>query len=281
VVFFTGMVNPNFAYVGIDGAVHLAEDALNAATAVPWALIAAVGIGFVTCFPFVVAMFYCITDIDTLLSSPVPIFGIFEQATRSGKGATAMTALLILTGFFALNATQQSSSRLSWSFARDGGLVFSGQIAKIHPTLGVPVWALLFNAFVVFVMGCINLGSSVAFAAIVGTCLILMHLSIAIPIIFLMANGRNERFLPRKGHWNMGALGWLWNFLSVAWALLILIFYCFPTTNPTTSGMMNYACVVLAVFALCGAVNWFVYARTRYQGPKIDLDRLEALTARA
>lgn len=278
VVFLTGLVNPNFAYVGIDGAVHLAEDALNAATAVPWALIAAVGIGFVTAFPFVVAMFYCISDPGAILESPVPIFGIFEQALKSGTGATAMTSLIVVTGFFALNATQQTSSRLTWSFARDGGLIFSKQIGHVNTRLGVPVWALLFNAFVVFVMGCIYLGSQTAFNAIIGTCMILMHTSIAFPILFLMLSGRSERFLPRKGSWNMGVFGWVFNFFAVIWAPIVAIFYCFPTTNPTTSGMMNYASAVLGVFALCAVVNWFVYANKRYSGPKIDMSKLERLT---
>jgi choline transport protein len=41
-VFLTGIVIPNFCYVGVDGAIHLAKDAKNAATAVPWALVATV-----------------------------------------------------------------------------------------------------------------------------------------------------------------------------------------------------------------------------------------------
>ena len=278
VVFLSGLVNPNFAFVGVDGAVHLAEDALNAATAVPWALVAAVGIGFVTAFPFVVAMFYCISDVDAILSSPVPIFGIFEQALRSGAGATAMTALITFTGYFALNATQQTSSRLTWSFARDHGLIFSKQLSQISPRLGVPVWALLFNCFVVFVMGCIYLGSPTAFNAIVGTCMILMHVSIAFPIFFLMLSRRAPEYLPRKGHWNMGALGWVANFFAVIWAPLVAVFYCFPTTNPTTTGSMNYASAVLAVFGACAVINWFVYARKRYQGPRIDMQKLQRLT---
>lgn len=283
VIFMTGLTNPNFAFIGIDGAVHLAEDALNAASAVPWALIAAVGIGFATCLPFVVAMFYCISSPEGILMAlPIPpIFTIFEQALRSGAGATAMTSLIVVTGFFALNATQQTSSRLTWSFARDNGLILSKQIGHIHPKLGVPVWALLLNAFVVFVMGCINLGSNLVFNAIIGTCLILMHTSIAIPIFFVMLSGRSSSFLPKKGHWNMGALGWVFNFFTVAWAGLIAVFYCFPATNPTTSGTMNYASAVLAVFAFCAAVNWFVYARKRYEGPKIDMQKLEQLTQRA
>lgn len=280
VVFLTGMVNPNFAYIGVDGAVHLAEDALNAATAVPWALVAAVGVGFVTCFPFVVGMFYCISDPGAILESPLPIFGIFQQALNSASGATAMTALIIFTGYFALIATQQTSSRLTWSFARDGGLIFSSKIGHVSPNLCVPAWALLFNAVVVFIMGCIYLGSQVAFNAIIGCALILMHISIAMPLLFLMLSGRPSRYLPRKGHWNLGAFGWFFNFFAVAWSVIILIFYCFPTTNPTTSGMMNYASAVLGVFALCALANWILYARKNYQGPKIDMARLEVLTTR-
>ncbi|RMZ89891.1 hypothetical protein DV736_g2869, partial [Chaetothyriales sp. CBS 134916] len=279
VVFLTGMVNANFMYVGVDGAVHLAEDALNAATAVPWALIAAVGIGFITTLPFVVSMFYCITNPNDILESPVPIFGILLQATGSPSGATAMTTLILVTGYFALNATIQTSSRLTWSLARDGGLVFSERLSHVHQGLGVPVWALLANAFAVFVMGCIYLGSTVAFNAIVGTCLILMHLTIAIPIIFLMYQRRAAHFLPRKGHWNMGTFGWLANFWSVAWAFIILVFYCFPTTTPTTGSEMNYASAVLAVMFIFGVINWFAYARTHFTEPRINLEKLAQLEA--
>jgi choline transport protein len=277
VVFLIGMVNANFMYVGVDGAVHLAEDAKNAATAVPWALMAAVGIGFITTFPFVVSLFYCITDPIAILESPVPIFGIFLQATGSQNGATAMTVFLLLTGYFALNATIQTASRLTWSFARDEGLVFSKQLGHIHPSLGVPVWALLANAFVVFIMGCIYLGSTVAFNAIVGTCLILMHLSIAVPVLLLMLRRRDPAYLPAKGHWNMGAFGWFFNFWSVAWALIILVFYCFPSAKPVSGSTMNYASAVLGVMFLFGVINWFVYAKRHFTEPKIDLAKLARL----
>jgi amino acid transporter len=68
-MFLTGLANPNIMYVGIDGAIHLAEDAVNAKTAVPWALCAAVVVGFVTAFLFVVVMFYCISDPNAVLPS--------------------------------------------------------------------------------------------------------------------------------------------------------------------------------------------------------------------
>ena len=62
--------------------------------------------------------------------------------------------------FFILNAVQQTSSRLTWSFARDNGFLFSKYLHRIHPTLEVPVYALVLNWFIVFVCGCIFLASS-------------------------------------------------------------------------------------------------------------------------
>lgn len=68
--FLTGLVNANFIYAGLDGAIHLAEECHNASRAVPRALISTVSIGFVTSFAFVVAMTYSYTDFDAVLESP-------------------------------------------------------------------------------------------------------------------------------------------------------------------------------------------------------------------
>lgn len=66
-VFLTGMANPNFMYAGIDGAIHLAEECTDATKTVPRALFSSIVIGFVTAFPFAIAMLYCLTDIDKVM----------------------------------------------------------------------------------------------------------------------------------------------------------------------------------------------------------------------
>lgn len=53
-VFLTGLVNPHCMYNGIEGAVSLAEDMINAASAVLKALVATIVIGFITTLPFIV-----------------------------------------------------------------------------------------------------------------------------------------------------------------------------------------------------------------------------------
>ena len=74
--------------------------------------------------------------------------------------ATIFMALMTLAAFIAAIGSVQTSSRLTWSLARDDGLIFSKYIKRINNRLGVPVWALLFNAFWLFVVGCVYLAST-------------------------------------------------------------------------------------------------------------------------
>ena len=90
----------------------------------------------------------------------VPIYELWFQATRSGAAATAFMASMTAAAFIASIGSVQSSSRLTWSFARDDAMIFSPYIKLTSDKLGCPVWALLFNAFWLFVLGCAYVVSS-------------------------------------------------------------------------------------------------------------------------
>jgi len=74
--------------------------------------------------------------------------------------APAGAVLGIVLSFFILNAIQETSSRLLWSFARDNGMVFSQKFGEINPRFDVPVNALLLSWFILVIWGCIHLASS-------------------------------------------------------------------------------------------------------------------------
>lgn len=69
--------------------------------------------------------------------------------------------------FFILNAVQETTSRLAWSFARDNGLIFSAHLEQIHPYWQVPVWSLLLTWAFLAISGCIYLASSTGTAILV------------------------------------------------------------------------------------------------------------------
>lgn len=140
---------------------------------------------------------------------------------------------------FSLNACVESSSRLTWSFARDNALLGSRVFGKVHHRLQVPAWALIANATVIFVIGCIYLGSSTAFNAFIGSGMLLQQCSFALPAALLMWHGRSERVLPKSRAFNLGAFGWIVNAATVLFAPLITIMYCFPVNMPVTSSEMS------------------------------------------
>lgn len=70
---------------------------------------------------------------------------MYLQSAGSRTATTIFIFFGICIGMFALNAVQQTASRLTWSFARDDGLLLSRFLSRIHPWLEVPVWSLVAN----------------------------------------------------------------------------------------------------------------------------------------
>lgn len=147
--------------------------------------------------------------------------------------------LLLLIALFALNACQQATSRLTWAFARDNALLGSRYLGQVHSTLQVPVWALLVDALVIFIIGCIYLGSSTAFNAFIASGLLLQQCSFAFPAALLLYHRRSESVLPRGRHVRLGIFGWIANIVTVLFAVLTTVVYCFPVVLPATGSSMS------------------------------------------
>lgn len=168
---------------------------------------------------------------------------MWYQATRSGTAATVFVILLCFAAVFALIGAHQTASRLTWSLARDRAIIGSKWLSEIHPKLEVPVWGLMFNFVIMFIIGCIYLGSSSAFNAFIGTGLILQHISYAIPAALLMYRKRSETWLPRERSFRMpSGVGWTMNIVTICFAILVLIFYDLPIVMPVTGSNMSKSC---------------------------------------
>lgn len=237
VVFLTGLSNPAFAYSGIDGAIHLAEDCANAAVAIPRALMGVIVIGFVTSLTFCVSMLYSTSDFEGVGMSILPLFEIWLQATNT-KAAIAFMIMVTIMAIFAINAAIQTASRLTWSFARDEALVGSKFIGRVNPSLGVPVWALIFNQIIALLIGITYLKATTAFAAIISSGLVLQQVCFCIPIVLLMMKGRSSSYLPSQG-FRLGVAGWLFNSIAVVWTIVQTIFFNFPIFQPVTQDTMS------------------------------------------
>ena len=163
------------------------------------------------------------------------------------------------------------------AFARDGGLPFSHLLSRVHPKLDVPLESLALTVAVVVIFGCIFLGSTSAFNAIVSASVVALGVSYAMPVAINLLRGR--RMLPATRHFVLPEwFAWPANIIGVAYVILTTVLFVFPPELPVSGSSMNYCVVVFAVVLIISTVQWFVDGRKNYTGPKVELDN-HVLTA--
>lgn len=227
IAFIVGLINPNWSFSCLDAATHMAEETLSPQTDIPKAIIGTVIIGFITSLSYAISMFFSIRNLDDILNSNtgVPIMDIFYQALQSRAGAIVLNCLILLTAIGCNIASHTWQSRLCWSFARDNGLPGSRYWSKVNARTGVPVNAHLMSCVWCAIIGCIYMGSTTAYNAMVIGCIIFLLLSYLVPVIFLLIKGRNN---IKHGPFWMGAIGHVSNYVLVFWTLFATVFYSFP-----------------------------------------------------
>ncbi|KAF7505075.1 hypothetical protein GJ744_001294 [Endocarpon pusillum] len=272
-----GLLTVTWCFVGFDGAIHMSEEVRNSAVTVPRVLILTIVINGIMAFGFLLGILFCIGDVENALNTPTrfPIIEIFYQATGSKTAATVMETCIIIIAFAASFGNIASVSRLTWAFARDGGLPFSDFFSLVDPTYRIPVRAIGLVSTVIILLSLINIGSSTAFNAIISLSTVALYVSYIIPISCLVL----KRFSGEKvvwGPWTLGRFGPTINVFALCYGVFICIFLPFPSQQPVTASNMNYAAPVFGFVILFGLTDWFVRGRKVYAGPRREIDLRQA-----
>ncbi|PYI22858.1 amino acid transporter [Aspergillus japonicus CBS 114.51] len=265
IAFIVGLINPNWIFACLDSATHLAEEVPQPERNIPIAIMATVGIGFVTSWFYCVAMFFSIQDLDALLNSStgVPILELYYQALSNKAGAIVLETLLIVTGMGCLIACHTWQSRLAWAFARDRGVPCHQWLSTVNMKLDVPMWSHFASSLIVALLGLLYLGSSTAFNSMVTACIALLYISYSVPVICMLYRGRDN---IKHGPFWLGKWGLAANYITLAWTLFCLIMYSFPATMPVNTGNMNYVSAVYGVIIFIILVDWFARGRKSFRG---------------
>jgi len=118
-------------------------------------------------------------------------------------------------------------------------------------------------------LGLINIGSSVAFNAIVSLVVASYLSSYLIPIVLLIRKRiRNEKI--NFGPWNLGRWGLAVNIFAAAYTLLTVIFTFFPPSVPVTATTMNWSCVVYGGVVILGFLYYVLRGHKYYIGPNSE-----------
>lgn len=277
--FFVGLITTVFAFIGADGAIHMSEEIKNASTVVPHSLLASIGLNGVMGFSMLIAILFCIGDIDNALSTPTgfPFIEIFHQAVKSTGGATAMSAVVLSLMIFASIAVLAAASRMTWAFARDNGLPGSRYISQVEPRSKLPLYSVGLSVCITMLLGLINIGSSAAFNAVASLVVSGYLGSYTLPILLLL---RKKLFNPSSVHYGPFTLGRRFgifcNVFGLAWIAIVMTFSFFPSVRTDLSlESMNWSCLLWGGTMIIGVASYFGYLRGRYNGPIVETDIVE------
>ncbi|KAK4556754.1 hypothetical protein LTR86_006325 [Recurvomyces mirabilis] len=273
-----GLLQGGLGLIGYDATSHMVEEIPNAAMVAPKIMIYAVAIGMFTGFIFLSCLLFVAGPVDEVIASPLgPLGYILYYSTGSKAGSVCLLIFPLVCLLFAGISIMTTSSRMTYAFARDGGLPFSRFFARVHPKLDVPLEALGLTNAVVLIFGLIFLGSSSAFNAIVSASVVALGLSYAMPVAINLLRGR--KMLPSTRSFILPEwFAWFANILGVIYVIVTTVLFVFPPALPVTGNSMNYCIVAFAIVLIISMIQWFVDGRKNYKGPKVELDD-QVLTA--
>ena len=215
IAWLLGLLQAGLGLTGFDAVAHMIEEIPNASVEGPRIMIACVGIGVLTGGIFLTVLLFVAGSPDDVISAAAgPLLQIFLNATGSHAGSICLLLFPLVCLLFATISIMTTSSRMTYAFARDGGLPASRFFARVHPTLELPLNALYLTTACVVIFGCIFLGSSSAFNAIISASVVALGVSYAIPPAVNCLRGRN--CLPPRAFVLPGPLGWFCNLVGIS-----------------------------------------------------------------
>ncbi|KAI9037488.1 amino acid transporter [Aspergillus affinis] len=289
VSFFVGMMGCVFAFAGGDAAVHMAEECNNASIAIPRAIMLSIAINGTLGFSIMVAVLFCMGDVQQALESPTgyPFFEIFHQAMGTTSGGLGLSLVLVIMSICAVLGTLTAVSRQFWSFARDRGVPGWRIWSHVSSRTQLPTYSVFLTMTVACLLGLINIGSSVALNGVLSMAvsgLYLSYLIVGAMLLYRRCTGAVFQFSDAddmqknvpgaKLVWGPfhipGGWGILVNGYAVIHMTIVVFFSLWPTEIPVTVTNMNFSVVGTMGTIFLALIYYVLRARKVYQGPVIE-----------
>jgi amino acid transporter len=252
--FLLGLLLVCYTITGFDASAHTSEETRDAARIVPRGMMQSVfwsGLfGYFMVCAFVLAM----PSVEEGAAQGWNVFNwLFSGSAMPGALRALLSVGIVLSNYLCALAGLTSLSRMTFAFARDGGLPFSNALKTVSPVYRTPVVAIWVGA------GLTILGTvyAPAFVVLAAGCAVFLYLSYALPIAAgLLAEGKTW---THKGPFNLGVFSKPVAVLAILGAL-VLAWVGMQPPNEKVFYVGVALVVVMAVF-------WFAVERRRFEGP--------------
>jgi len=252
--FLLGLLLVCYTITGFDASAHTSEETRDAARIVPRGMMQSVfwsGLfGYIMVCAFVLAMS---SVADGAAQGSNVFYWLLGDSAMPSFLRGLLSIGIVVSNYLCALAGLTSLSRMTYAFARDGGLPYSNALKTVSPIYRTPVVAIWVGAALT-IIGTLY---APAFFVLAAGCAVYLYLSYAMPVAAgLLAEGKTWN---HKGPFNLGAFSKPVAILAIVGGL-ILAWTGFQPPNDKVLYVGVGLAVVMAIF-------WFAVERKRFAGP--------------
>jgi amino acid transporter len=251
-LFALGLLLPAYTITGFDASAHTSEETVGAAHNVPKGMIRSVWVSGLFGWGMICAILLAIPDIREGVNKGAEVVPWTMKSVLPAWLAWTLLIGIVLAQYLCGLAALTSASRMTYAFARDGGLPWSDWLRAVNARTKSPsvaVWASAIGAALFTLL--------VPYTTIAAVCVIFLYISYVVPVIAgFFAHGRTW---TRMGPWQLGR--W-YRPLAVVAAVgcVFLIVIGMQPPNQQAFWIVGGAVALLVIV-------WFGLERKRFPGP--------------
>jgi amino acid transporter len=254
VMFLLGLMWPIYTITGFDASAHTAEETVQAARNVPKGLLRSVYLSGLFGWVMVCSFVLAIPSLDEAASHGENVFGWLMQQVLPGAFGKILWTGIVLANYICGLACITSTSRMTYAFARDGGLPFSRFLKTVSPKWRTPVPAIWAVAALVIT----SMLYAPAYSTLTTAGVIFLYISYIMPSAAgFFAYGKTWTHM---GPFSLGRT--LFRMLSIISVLGLLLLLWIGVQPPNQKALT----VTAAAFALL-TIIWWSGVRKCFRGP--------------
>jgi amino acid transporter len=258
-LFALGLLLPAYTITGFDGPAQTAEETVDPSRNVPRGIVRGVVLSAMAGWIMLTTIVLAIPNMDEAARQGDQSFFWIIQRVIPQPLRTTLYVGLIAAMYLCGLACLTSVSRLTYAFARDGGLPFSKVLRRIgtHRSPSVAIWtsAAITALFAV----------EVSYETNAAVCAAFLYIAYVLPTA--LGLWAHKRAWTRMGPWHLGRWYRPLGVVSVL-ACMTLLVICVQPPNERAVGIIGV--MIAGLFVL-----WFGYMRRHFPGPPQEvLDQL-------
>ena len=279
--FFFSLLQANWTYTGYDASAHVAEETIGARVASAWGVFLSVAVSAVVGYIFLIVLSMHTPDLSALFPAKLEDASTYSQYYFGG-GVAVISILVYNLGDFLGNfisagiaiamafcglSSVAAAGRMLFAFSRDDGLPGAGWLKKVshryrtpaNSLTGIVIVSWLFTV-AAFAVGAAGGPGGGGIAIVIVTAISTIFLYAAYGVVIFLGATTSEWMNHRV--WSLGRWSRLIAWVAVAWIVVLMILFSFPT-----SGNISWPFMVGIVLLLL--VYYFAWAKARFKGPRV------------